>query len=77
MAAVLFNVTQGLDGPPGDKGDDGEAGQPVSAPFCECFTFPQKRTSKGFIVTSLCFLQGFPWTHWRVWSLWTTRKESK
>lgn len=21
---------QGLDGPPGDKGDDGEAGQPVS-----------------------------------------------
>lgn len=27
---------QGLDGPPGDKGDDGEAGQPVSVVFPHC-----------------------------------------
>ena len=79
LRICLFPI-QGLDGPSGDKGDDGEAGQPVSVPFlrhygnlllhCKLFHF-------DLIFTLWNFKLGFPWTHWRVWSLWTTRKKSE
>lgn len=69
---------QGLDGPAGDKGDDGEAGQPVSYPVGHPFN--KKLWHLAAIVLFICnhlLVSGISRTNWWIRTNGTSRKESK